>query len=224
MRTSSVVRDVRYGKGQIAYSTFDAPSPCEDVLRLAFVPKSVTADGPLPLRQDTAENGYTVKPLSNGDCLVTIRHDGCRDVMVEGDDPQQSWPISPSIRARGPRRNVARGGHALAPGAGPRGVHRQSSPPHRPGRPQRRQGRRVSRRRETTLRNRLLVPANPRASSPLLQEWPGRGQAHAGDRGHGHEESGLVRHPGLRRGRPVLCRRGGQRFRRRRRPERDAAA
>ncbi len=38
MRSSSVVRAVRYGKGRIAYSTFDALSPCEDVLRLAFAP------------------------------------------------------------------------------------------------------------------------------------------------------------------------------------------
>ena len=37
-----------------------------------------------------AENGFTVKPLSNGDCIVTIRHDGCRDIVVEGDDPQES--------------------------------------------------------------------------------------------------------------------------------------
>ena len=38
MRSTSVVRDVRYGKGRIAYSTFDAPAPSEDVLRLAFTP------------------------------------------------------------------------------------------------------------------------------------------------------------------------------------------
>ena len=54
MRSSSVVRTVRYGKGRIAYSTFDALAPCEDVLRLAFAPTAVSADGkPLPLRQDT---------------------------------------------------------------------------------------------------------------------------------------------------------------------------
>ena len=37
-------------------------------------------------------NGFTVKPLANGDCLLTIRHDGCRDIVVEGDDPQESLP------------------------------------------------------------------------------------------------------------------------------------
>ncbi len=93
MRTSSVVRSVCYGKSRIAYATFDALSPCEDVLRLAFSPASVTADGkPLQSRQDAAENGFTVKPLSNGDCLLTIRHDGCREIVVEGLDPQETLP------------------------------------------------------------------------------------------------------------------------------------
>src|SRR5208337_4327898 len=45
MRSSSVVHAVRYGKGRITYCTFDAPAPCEDVLRLAFVPTAVSADG-----------------------------------------------------------------------------------------------------------------------------------------------------------------------------------
>ncbi|MGO8688760.1 MAG: malectin domain-containing carbohydrate-binding protein [Thermoguttaceae bacterium] len=91
MRSTSVVRDVRYGKGRVAYRTFDAEAPCEDVLRLAFTPTAVSADGkPLQLRQDAAENGYTVKPLSNGDCIVTVRHEGCPAILVEGDDPQHS--------------------------------------------------------------------------------------------------------------------------------------
>ncbi len=90
MRTSAVVSDVRYGKGKIVYRTFDAIAPSEDVLRLAFAPKSVSADGkPLRQRKALSEDGYTLKPLPNGDCIVTIRHDGCRNVVVEGDDPQQ---------------------------------------------------------------------------------------------------------------------------------------
>lgn len=35
------------------------------------------------------ENGYSVKPLSNGDCIVVIRRDGCRNIEVKGDDPQE---------------------------------------------------------------------------------------------------------------------------------------
>jgi hypothetical protein len=90
MRSSSVVRNVNYGKGRIAYSTFDA-APAEDVLRLAFPPTRITADGkPLPVREDLSQNGFTIKPLGNGDCLVTVRHDGCRDMAIEGDDPQEA--------------------------------------------------------------------------------------------------------------------------------------
>ena len=37
----------------------------------------------------TSSNGYAIKPLANGDCIVTIRHDGCRSIVVEGDDPQE---------------------------------------------------------------------------------------------------------------------------------------
>ena len=91
MRTSSVVRSVRYGKGRVAYSAYDASAPSEDVLRLAFRPKSILADGAaLQEKATLSENGYRIQALSNGDCLATIRHDGCRDVVVEGDDPQQT--------------------------------------------------------------------------------------------------------------------------------------
>ena len=90
MRTASVVQDVRYGKGRIAYRTFDAPAAGEDVLRLAFAPTSVSADRkPLARREKLSENSYTIKPLGNGDCIVTVRHDDCRNVVVEGDDPQK---------------------------------------------------------------------------------------------------------------------------------------
>ena len=49
---------------------------------------------PFPGRQAEGEgqNGFTVRPLPNGDCLLTIRHDGRRDVVVEGDDPQELIP------------------------------------------------------------------------------------------------------------------------------------
>ncbi len=91
MRSSSVVTAVRYGKGEVTYRTYDAVAPTEDVLRLAFTPKSVSAGGGLLPRRDTlSENGYMVKPLPNGDCIVTIRHDGLLEVRVGGDDPQET--------------------------------------------------------------------------------------------------------------------------------------
>lgn len=91
LRTSSVVRSVVYGKGRISYSTFDAKPPNLDLLRLAFAPTAISADGKsLPLRRDLTENGYSLKFLACGDCIVTIRHDGARSILVEGDDPQEA--------------------------------------------------------------------------------------------------------------------------------------
>ena len=93
-----MVCNVSYGKGRIAYSTYDGQAPSEDVLRLAFSPTAVSADGkPLPRLQELSQNGFTVKPLGNGDCIVSLRHDGCRDVVIEGNDPQE---ILPPARSR----------------------------------------------------------------------------------------------------------------------------
>jgi hypothetical protein len=90
MRSASVVEHVIYGRGRVAYRTSDAAVPCEDVLRLAFRPRRVLADDkPLASSPAGAANGCRVKQLANGDAIVTIRHDGYRNVVVEGDDPQQ---------------------------------------------------------------------------------------------------------------------------------------
>ena len=90
MRSSAVVNSVVYGQGRIEYSTFDAPADTVEVLRLAFVPKDVLADGrSLPRRRDLDANGYTVNKLSNGDAIVSIRHDGFTKIAVTGHDPQQ---------------------------------------------------------------------------------------------------------------------------------------
>ncbi|SPE61387.1 exported hypothetical protein [Verrucomicrobia bacterium] len=90
MRSSSVVQQVSYEKGRIAYTTFDAASPSTDLLRLSFRPNSIHADGRrLKERRDSTANGYCIDELANHDCLVMIRHDGRRHVLVEGEDPQQ---------------------------------------------------------------------------------------------------------------------------------------
>ena len=89
MRSTAVVNSVAYGGGRIAYTTFDAPDETIDVLRLAFEPSSITADGaPLARRADLKANGYTVRSLPDGDAILSIRHDGHTDVVVQGDDPQ----------------------------------------------------------------------------------------------------------------------------------------
>lgn len=90
VRSTSVVNDVRYLRGGVEYSTFDAPAGTTTVLRLAFMPKAVNADGkPLRLISKPDRNGYTVKVLGNADCIVTIRHDGTKRVSVTGDGTQR---------------------------------------------------------------------------------------------------------------------------------------
>jgi len=91
VRSSSVVKDVLYSKGRISYSTYDAARGAHEVLRLAFRPTSIEADDqPLPERKDLEAEGYTVTPLPNGDCIVTVRHDGRTRIVVVGEDPQQA--------------------------------------------------------------------------------------------------------------------------------------
>jgi hypothetical protein len=94
LRASAVVNSVRHDKGRIEYSTFDAPPATVEVLRLAFAPSEISAHGrPLERRRDLQANGYTVAPLPNRDALVSIRHDGAKEVIVTGHDPQQVLPL-----------------------------------------------------------------------------------------------------------------------------------
>ena len=89
MRSSGAVKRVTYGAGEIHYSTFDAPANSIEVLRLAFLPKTITADGKALEQLSTlAGNGYTIQPLKGGDAIVQIRHDGARDIVIRGIDPQ----------------------------------------------------------------------------------------------------------------------------------------
>jgi len=90
VRSTAIVNSVTYGGGRIEYTTFDAPENTTEVLRLAFAPKTVTADGKeLKRRANCDANGYAVKQLPNGDAIVTIRHDGAKRIVITGDDPQQ---------------------------------------------------------------------------------------------------------------------------------------
>ncbi|HPO13218.1 MAG TPA: hypothetical protein PLI09_07215 [Candidatus Hydrogenedentes bacterium] len=90
MRTTAEVTQVFYDQGRVAYTTFDTPENTYEVLRLAFIPKTITANNqPLSNRDDLSQPGYMVTPLSNGDCIVMVRHDGAANVVVEGEDPMQ---------------------------------------------------------------------------------------------------------------------------------------
>lgn len=89
VRSSSVVQDVAYEPGRIQYTTFAAPVGVQEVMRLAFRPSSIHADGQeLAVRSALDANGFTCTPLGNGDWLVTVRHDGSRHIEVRGEDPQ----------------------------------------------------------------------------------------------------------------------------------------
>jgi hypothetical protein len=91
VRSSSIVTNVVYGQGRVGYSTFDAQPPCVDVLRLSFFPNEVRADNrPLPLLDDSEKVGFTVRGLDCGDWILTVRHDGSKSILVEGEDPQES--------------------------------------------------------------------------------------------------------------------------------------
>lgn len=97
MRSSSVIRNVNYGVGDISYETFDAPEGVYEVVRLAFAPREILADGkPLQRRDDLKAAGYVVQSLPCGDFLVQIRHDGKRNVKIFGDDPQKMETINSS--------------------------------------------------------------------------------------------------------------------------------
>ncbi len=90
VRSTSVVKEVLYEKGRISYATHDAPAVAQELLRLAFKPDSVRANGRrLKERSNLRASGFSVTPLPNGDCIVAIRHDGRTRIVVEGDDPQR---------------------------------------------------------------------------------------------------------------------------------------
>ena len=119
IRSGSVVTSVEYDKGFVKYATFDAPRGCIDLLRLAFVPKEVTADGKvLEPRKELDGNGYAVTALPGGDCIVRIRHDGLVKLAIAGDDSQQvvedgdlaysgEWTATSQDEARGGSVHVA---------------------------------------------------------------------------------------------------------------------
>ncbi len=94
VRSGGTVTSIVYGKGRIEYTVFDAPAGGLDALRLAFRPTRVSAEGtPLSLRADLAQDGHTLRGLPDGDWIVTVRHDGMRSVVVEGNDPQEAAEV-----------------------------------------------------------------------------------------------------------------------------------
>lgn len=78
--SSSVTTRISYGKGSVTYSTFDPHSI--DVLRLDFVPSSVTADGKaLPRRSTLNAAGYTFDEKTG---VLRVRHDTACNLSIQG--------------------------------------------------------------------------------------------------------------------------------------------
>src|SRR5260370_34231277 len=76
----SPVPKISSGVGSVTYSSFDTDS--SEVLRLNFVPDSVTAGGaPLSRRQDLAQDGYTFDDTTH---VLRIRHVSSRDIDIQG--------------------------------------------------------------------------------------------------------------------------------------------
>ena len=77
---------IRYGKGSVTYSTFDAES--SDVLRLDFTPQFITADGkPMASRKDLDAPGFTFDQKTR---VLRIRHDDARSIDIQGEDGSPS--------------------------------------------------------------------------------------------------------------------------------------
>lgn len=82
LRSSSVVQHVEYRDGSIRYHTFDRDAT--EVLRLAFRPTRVAAgSAALTLHANLAQEGYTLKLLPSGDCIVRVRHVQSNEVEIQ---------------------------------------------------------------------------------------------------------------------------------------------
>ncbi len=78
LRSTSVVQSVSYLPGEVNYQTFDADS--SEVLRLAYAPRRVLADGhELPKRADLEQAGWTFDAQHG---VLRVRHTGSRMVRV----------------------------------------------------------------------------------------------------------------------------------------------
>jgi hypothetical protein len=83
LRSSSIVKRVKYANRLVEYTTFDDSGV--EVFRLNFKPTDITA-GKISLRprNDLAGNGYTIKGLAGGDYEVRLRRSGATHTVLKG--------------------------------------------------------------------------------------------------------------------------------------------
>lgn len=80
LASTSVIQDVAYDRGRVAYRTFARRAV--EVLRLPFRPARVLADGrSLPLQHALTAPGYTIA-RTGGDWVVRVRHDAQRMLLT----------------------------------------------------------------------------------------------------------------------------------------------
>ena len=79
--SSSVVTRIHYGDGSVTYSTFDEAS--DDVLRLDFVPTTISADG-RPLTRAKADDVTDAYTFDEATKVLRIHHQHARNVDIEG--------------------------------------------------------------------------------------------------------------------------------------------
>jgi hypothetical protein len=81
----SVVTRIAYGPGTVTYSTFDPEST--DILRLNFVPRSITVNGRQVSRQTNPEQeGYIFDEKTK---TLSIRHTSGKDVDIQGESDER---------------------------------------------------------------------------------------------------------------------------------------
>jgi len=80
--SSSVVTKIAYGKSSVTYSTFDPEST--DVLRLDFVPESVTAHGRPLTRATSLPLTGSAFVFDESTHVLRIRHEAVRDIDIQG--------------------------------------------------------------------------------------------------------------------------------------------
>jgi hypothetical protein len=80
LRSSSIVQKVSYATGEVKYTTFDEDAT--EVLRIAFRPTRVTADGAvIPPRADLSQPGWV---FDSGQGILRVRHHKARNIVVSG--------------------------------------------------------------------------------------------------------------------------------------------
>src|SRR5262249_48340364 len=84
VRSTSPIKKILFGHKLLRYESVATRGSVSEVLRLSFTPGLIAADNQrLEKRDNLSAPGYTVLPLENGDCLLSVRHDGATLIRIE---------------------------------------------------------------------------------------------------------------------------------------------